>query len=117
MECAAGAALLIKNFVSDQLHGSVQGIVSLLQAELDVLIKQKADLKRRRRSLSRILRSLVQEPGESVRPGSGLLKSRRFRKHVERASASARESHRKHNELRRACRIAFLEAGGVATPD
>lgn len=105
------------DIVPDVWIVSVQSVMSLLQAELDRLIAQKTELERRRRSLYRRLDTLLEGPSRRRPYGVGALKSSRLCAHPRYASESARDSWRVHNELRRACRIALMEAGGTATAD
>jgi hypothetical protein len=101
----------------DSLHALVQRVLTLLRAELDELAGRKAELERRKRKLLRLRYSLLAGALRSPAFGAGSLKSPRQRKRVERAKSNARKSRRQHKELTRACRIAFLDAGGSATPD
>ena len=107
----------VSEFATGQLQVSVQNIVTQMLVEMDELAKLRAELGRRRRRLLRLRYSLRQEGGRSVGFAAGGLKSPRLQNYVNRTRAKAQKSRRLHNELRRACRVAFLEAGGVATPD
>src|SRR5262249_33467788 len=98
----------------ENLEGTVQHIVSALQAELDELIERKANLKRRRRILLQTMRK--RSANRRALP-SGDRNSSRFRRSLKRSRAGAREIHSLYDRLLRACRIAFLEGGGIATPD
>lgn len=100
--------------VPDAWISSVQSIMDLMQAELDRLLAHKAELGRRRRNLFRRLDTLLEEPSHR-RSGVGALQSSPLCAHAQRAIASARNFWSEHNELKRACRIALMEAGGVAT--
>ena len=97
---------------SDNLRRSIACIVGLLQGELEALLEQKSTIKLRLRALRRRLSSL---PGESPRGPKTRSKYRRSQKAAGRGQA--RELRQLHEQLRRACRIAFLELGGTATPD
>lgn len=88
-----------------------------MRTQLDELVRQKAELGRRRRKLLRLKYSLLREGRRSPGYGRGALKFPRLCNYLNRVRTGIRKSRRLHNELRRACRIAFAEAGGVATPD
>ena len=87
-------------------------IVVLLQRELDELLQQKAGLKIRMRSLRRRLSSLRDEASHRT---FKMRKYRRSQKTARRAQVG--KLRQELAELRRACRIVFLELGGTATPD
>jgi hypothetical protein len=78
--------------------------------ELDELLERKARIKLRMRNLRVRLRSLERESPSGLRK-----KYRRSQSLVRKAQA--REMRQLQEELHRACRIAFLELGGTATPD
>jgi hypothetical protein len=91
-------------------------IVNLLQKDLDDLIRQKIDVRRRIRSLSRKLREQSSPTALSARGrATHAQKFRQISTTVGRPRG--RKSERLQFELTRACRIAFMDAGGTATPD
>lgn len=93
----------------------VCSIVNLLQKDLDDLIRQKTEVRRRIRRLSRILREQ-----SSLTPlrARGRAHASKFRQvSTKMGRPRGRKSERLHFELTRACRIAFMDAGGIATPD
>jgi hypothetical protein len=92
----------------EDLRRSINCIVILLQTELDDLLQQKATNKLRLRTLRRHLASLR---NESCRRPSARSKYRR----LQDGRAQAAKLRQAIEELRRACRIAFLELGGSAT--
>lgn len=94
---------------SDTLQRSITHTAGQLQAQLDELLQQKARTQLRLRSLRRRL-SILQDP-----PGRKKLKKQRRPRNI----AGQRESRKLrqfHEDLMRACRIAFLELGGTAKP-
>lgn len=100
------------NVGSNGARGPLNDTVALLQAELDELLQQKARIKLRMRNLKRHL--------GIVETGSGSARTRR-RKRWRSVTAAHRAETRKicqlHDELSRACRIAFMELGGTATAE
>jgi len=104
----------MSNPVFENLETNLQYIAGALQAELDELIERKAEIKRRRRALGRTLRKRFANSQYRV---SGRPESSGHLKKTKHSRPGARESHSLHNRLLRACRIALLEAGGLATPD
>lgn len=95
---------------SEPLQSAVHCVVAQLQMELDELLERKARIKLRMRNLRLRLRSLQRESASGLRK-----KRRRSQSLVGRAQA--REMRQLQEELHQACRIAFLELGGTATPD
>jgi hypothetical protein len=94
----------------------VCGIVNLLQRDLDDLIRQKIDVRRRIRRLSRLLRD--QSSPTPLAARGRATHAPRFRQISTKVGRPrARKSERQQFELTRACRIAFMDAGGIATPD
>jgi len=97
-------------------HSYACSIVNLLQRDLDDLIRQKTEVRRRVRRLSRILRE--QSSLTQLRARGRALHAPKFRQiSTKIGRPKARKSERLHFELTRACRIAFMDAGGIATPD
>lgn len=100
------------NFGANGAGDSINNTVALLQAELDELLQQKATIRLRMRNLRRHLGTLE--------AGSGSAKHRR-RKRGRAVTAAHRAETRKvcqlHDELSRACRIAFMELGGTVTAE
>lgn len=94
---------------SDDPHESLNNLARLMQNELDHLLEQKEGLRRRMQKLRRVLHELR---GSRDSSSSKVSKSRRWR-------TADREAARKHRalyeQLWRACRIAFMEMGGVAS--
>jgi hypothetical protein len=96
----------------NELERSLNSIAGMLQAELDEALQQKVNIKLRMRSLRRHLGILE---AKSNGKSASRAKFHRARSAVRRALAQ--EMSRAHEELWRACRIAFLELGGTATPE
>lgn len=98
----------------DDPHESLNHLANLMQKELDHLLEQKAGLRRRMQKLRRMLLQLRGKPQNASAKNKSSSNSRRAR-------AAAREKGRIRRELYeqlwRACRIAFMESGGVASPD
>lgn len=93
-------------------------LINSMQAELDKLTERKAQLRRRMRGLRRMLKVFPAKPARNLASEPDCLKPRqprRLRQTLKRAEG--RESRQLCDKLKRACRIAFLEAGGTATPD
>jgi len=106
------------DFVPGQLNSSVRGIIELMQGELDELVQQKAALARRARNLRRLLYTISTEGRDPAVSGASALKSRGYRRYRHALkSATSRTVQCSYHELRRACRIALMEAGGTAAPD
>jgi hypothetical protein len=95
------------------LHPSIQEIVNSIQAEIDALVQQKADLKRQKRNLWRRLQAFQTEINPS-KCGSTRTSKRQRSTDGRRL---ARKSRHLCAELRRACRIAVLEAGENPTAE
>jgi hypothetical protein len=109
-------ALMMTDSAPHGSHTYVRSIVNLLQKDLDDLIRQKTDVRRRIRGLSRILReqsfrTRLGAPGRASHAPKFLHFSTRV------GRPRARKSERLQFELTRACRIAFMDAAGTATPD
>lgn len=96
---------------SEALHSSIQCVVAQLQRELDELVQRKADIKLRIRGLRRRLSSVQRE----WTPETSRARYRKSENLARRAQAF--KMRQLQQELHRACRIAFLELGGAATPD
>jgi regulator of replication initiation timing len=108
----SGNMSTVANIPANGGQGSVNEIVDLLQAKLDELLQQKAAIRLHMRNLRRrlgILRANSNN-GRATRPNA-----RRTRNQAQRAES--RKVCHLHEELARACRIAFLELGETATPD
>jgi hypothetical protein len=103
----------VSNIFSNDLSGSLNCIVGLMQTELDDLLQQKARIKLQMRNLRHRLGILQAGSRKTNRT------SRPMARRPPNASrrAQARKICHLHEELARACRIAFLELGGIATPD
>jgi regulator of replication initiation timing len=95
---------------SESQESSVQCVVRQLQLELDELLDRKARIKLRMRNLRVRLRSLE-------RGASGALRKKHRRSQSLTRRAQADKLRELQEELYRACRIAFLELGGTATPE
>jgi len=100
------------NVGADGVRDSLTEVVALLQAELDELLQQKAGIKLRMRNLRRRLGILQ----------AGCVGARSVRRKSRRSGTVARRAQSRkichlHDELSRACRIAFLELGGTATAE
>ena len=95
------------------LHASIQQIVSSIQAEIDALVQQKADIIRAKRNLGRRLQAIQigTHPSNCYR----LPTSKRQRNATGRANA--RKSRYAYAKLRRACRIAIMEIGENPTAE
>jgi hypothetical protein len=104
----------VSNNVSNELTGPLNCIVGVLQTELDQLLQQKARIKLRMRNLHNRL-SVLQADSRKKKRRISRTKSRRPPNATRRARAQ--QIFHLHEELARACRIAFLELGGSATPD
>lgn len=89
-------------------HDRVNDVVALLQAELDELLQEKEKIRLRMRNLRRRLAS--SNPRKAARGQSRKL--RNIARHAE-----GRKVRHLHDELSRACRIAFLELRAAATPE
>lgn len=100
------------NVQANGVQNSLNDTVALLQAELDELLEQKATIRLRMRNLKRHL--------GIVEAGSASVPVRR-RKRWQSVTAAHRAENRKlrrlHDELSRACRIAFMELGGTASAE
>jgi hypothetical protein len=90
-----------------ELQMFIQEIVNAIQAEIDALVQEKADLHRRRRNLWRRLQAC--EIGPNLSRCSNIHRSKRERSAVGRAMAS--KSRHLYAGLHRACRIAIMETG------
>ena len=98
---------------TSDLHASIQGLVNSIQAEIDALVQQKADLNRHKRNLWRRLRAL-----QSGTNPSGYDRTRRSkRQRSTDGRAIARKSRYLYSELWRACRIAIMETGANPTAE
>lgn len=103
----------MSNTLSNELTGPLNCIVDMLQTELDQLLQQKARLKLRMRNLRNRMRILQADSRKEKRISRA--KPRRPPNATRRAQI--RQGCRRQEKLARACRIAFLELGGSATPD
>jgi len=96
----------IANVGANSTPSPLNEIVELLQTELDELLQQKARIRQQMRNLRRRV---------SILRANNKRTARRSRSRDLRA-ASLNERHLL-SELARACRIAFLELDGTATPE
>ena len=99
-------------FGADGPGHSITDTVALLQAELDKLLQQKATIKLRMRTLRRHL-GLLQTASVSTQRR----RRKRWRSVAAAHRTETRAIRRLHDELSRACRIAFMELGGTATAE
>lgn len=104
----------MSDLTTDGAWTYVRRIVDTMQKELDDLIRQKRNIRRQMRSLKRSLHRFPSGSGSAGRSGTAL-KSQQFSSKAGRPRG--RKFERLQFELKRACRIAFMDAGGVATPD
>jgi hypothetical protein len=97
--------------IPQPLYVSVSAVIGSMQAELDALAQQKIELERRLRNLRRTLHALraMQAPPQLSRSSRCLRRALRL--------PGADKPQNPYEELRRACRIALLEAEGPVTPD
>jgi hypothetical protein len=95
------------------LYVSVSAVIGSMQAELDTLAQRKTELERRLRNLRKTWHALRATQAEA---SSQLRRSRRRLRRAWKVPG-ADKSQNLYEELRRACRIALLEAEGPATPD
>lgn len=96
-------------------HGprnSLNDTVALLQEELDELLQQKAAIRSRMRNLRRHLSILQTDSASAQHP-----RRKRWRSVTTAHRAQTRKIRQLHDELARACRIAFMELGGAATDE
>jgi hypothetical protein len=98
---------------TSNLHASIQELVNSIQAEIDALVQQKADLNRHKRNLWRRL--------QAFRGGTNPSRCDRTRRSKRQRStdgrAIARKSRSLYTELWRACRIAIVETGANPTAE
>ena len=92
-------------------HEALNHLAQLMQKELDDLLQQKASLRRRMQKLHRVLRQL-RVGRDSSASNSKPSKSNKAAV-VDREKARTRRA--LYEQLWRACRIAFLEMGGIAS--
>ena len=105
--------------IANPFHPSVSAIICSMQVEIDALTQQKAELERGLRKLYGRLRALRAAKGDAPqeKPAPAQLRrsGRRLRKALRLPATD--KAQKLYEELRRACRIALLEAEGPTTPD
>jgi hypothetical protein len=94
----------------DASNDSIRNIVSQMQAELDTLVQEKIVLARRARNLRKFLGKRFKAT-DGIKPRTP---SPRCTNAPKPKTSSARDL--VYDSLKRACRIALLEADGRATP-
>jgi hypothetical protein len=100
------------------LTSPLRSVIRAMQCELDELVQQKAALTRRARNLRRQLsaRSPIPPSGPIIkRENSPDTKRRYYRRSLDNSSRLTGQF--SDERLKRACRIALMEAEGEATPD
>lgn len=97
---------------------SLSRIVAAMQSEVDELVQKKVTLVVQLRRLKKTLYALRKTQdgvGGRAKPRRGQRSQRAFR--CLEFARGVRCSQNPYGELTRACRIAFAEAGGIATPN
>jgi regulator of replication initiation timing len=110
---AQGSSFTVSDTFSNDLSGSLNCFAGSLQTQLDELLQEKARIKLRMRNLRHrlgVLRASSKKKERAARAGSHL-------RSIAIRRAQARPTCDLHEELARACRIAFLELGQSATAE
>lgn len=108
----------LTNNLAPELHSSLRGVVKALQHEIDELVPQKIAVATRIRNLRQQLRQKQVSRHKSLVSGKiGLNLRNRRRSHIATIDRSRETMNFSHDNLKRACRIALMEAGGAANAE